>query len=648
MSNNSENTLQIGTVVNNKWVILEFITRGGMGEVYRAHQINLNRDVAIKTISKEWLESLEDNKEEIEIGLQRFRNEVQAMAQVRHTNILQIYDYGTSSIKKGEEDLSMEYIAMEYIPGGTLRTTMSEDGFYPEEDLTSDWLVSYFLPVLDGVQALHASGLIHRDLKPGNVLMDGKIPKIADFGLARSYQWRPVTQSIDVKGTPAYMSPEHFYDLRRTDHRADIYSLGKILFEAIDGKMTSKTIPFKQASLPNPYTPFFKKLDQIIQDATVEDRNERLESVEKFRDAILEAIGTVRSKRASEVSARTGHIAFLSHPKWIWSGIAVAIISIILMTLWHLLSEPGILSFRSEKPQITTQELAQTKPPEMAKAAPLLPTSRPQTFEAQDGVNMHLIPGGIVTLPENFGSDSGKTVNIDPFYMDETQVTNHQYVEFLNNILSNIIVEKGVVQSRGNIWLLLGEVIEGYEPIVFRRGKFYVNKPTHAPCPVLRVTAYGASAYALFYGRRLPTKAEWIYAVLEGDEPNEKSPRNGSLPAERLDTGNVMQEMMGGMHEKNQPPVRNSLNSSSIPSPVVLSKPNAFGIRGLNETISEWGLWTNKPSVNVKGEEMEYVILGGIGSNQAKEHTLTSIISRQPWEAFEEVGFRCALSATSL
>ncbi|MCK4819466.1 serine/threonine protein kinase, partial [bacterium] len=421
MSNNSENTLQIGTVINNKWVILEFIAKGGMGEVYRAHQLNLKRDVAIKIISREWLESLEDNEEEMEIGLQRFQNEVQAMAQVRHSNVLQIYDYGSFSIKKDEEDLSMEYIAMEYVPGGTLWSTMSEDGFYPEKDLTVDWLLNYFLPVLEGIDTLHEANIIHRDLKPGNVLMDGKTPKIADFGLARSSRMRPVTKSIDVKGTPAYMSPEHFMDLRRTDQRSDIYSLGKILFEAIDGKMSSEILPFKCASLPHPENPFFKKLDQIIQKATAEDRNSRFDSVDEFRDAILEAIGTETLKKPQEVSTRTGHIAFLYHPKWIWSGIAVAIISLMLMTLWHLLGEPGKSILKPQGPPVTTHEMAQPKPlisSEVSLSPPVSPESR---LIGKDEATLHLIPGGELVLPENFAPKAGQSVQVDYFYMDETE-----------------------------------------------------------------------------------------------------------------------------------------------------------------------------------------------------------------------------------
>jgi len=241
---NTSTILSAGMVLDDRYAILQFIGRGGMGEVYRAHQLNLNRDVAIKIISQEWLESLEDDEQEVECALDRFKREVEVMAQVRHPNVVQIYDYGSASIQKNGEELVVKYIAMEYIPGATLRFTMSEDGFSPEEDAIKTWIVDYFLPVLDGAQAMHKLGVVHRDLKPGNILLDDTTPKIADFGLARSCRLTPVTRSIDVKGSPLYMSPEHFVDLKRTDTRADIYSLGKILYEAIDGKISSETIPF--------------------------------------------------------------------------------------------------------------------------------------------------------------------------------------------------------------------------------------------------------------------------------------------------------------------------------------------------------------------------------------------------------------------
>ena len=336
MKKNEDIILEIGMVLNDKWAILEFIGKGGMGEVYRAHQLNLKRDVAIKVISRECLESFEGDEEEIVGTLERFRQEVQTMAQVRHKNILQIYDYGSASIRKGDEEDVVEYIVMEFIPGATLRFTMSEEGFYPEEDLTRDWVQDYFLPVLDGVQALHEAGIIHRDLKPENILLDGKTPKIADFGLARSSRVTPITRSVAVMGSPMYMSLEHFVDFRKTDQRADIYSLGKILYEAIDGQATSKALPFKSSSLPTPNSPFHRKLDRIIQEATAEDREKRTQSVESFRTAVVDAIDNSKSVKAPETSFLAGYLSAFGRGKWLLKGIAIAIIPIVTISAVHL------------------------------------------------------------------------------------------------------------------------------------------------------------------------------------------------------------------------------------------------------------------------------------------------------------------------
>ncbi len=279
-----------GEVIDGKWVILDFLGKGGMGEVYLAHQLNLDRRVAIKVISKQWINSFEGDIEAINSSLERFRREVQIMAQVRHPNVLQIHDYGTFAAKEGDQE-EIKYIVMEYVSGGDLRSSMSEEGFFPEEDRVKDWLSRYFLPLLEGVKALHGAGIIHRDLKPENVLLCENVPKIADFGLARSSQFKPITRSIEMQGTPFYKSPEHFLDLKRTDERTDIYALGKILYEALCGKGDPKQVPFKKAILPQAETPLFQKLDLIIQTATAEKREERFPSVQALSDALNEVVG---------------------------------------------------------------------------------------------------------------------------------------------------------------------------------------------------------------------------------------------------------------------------------------------------------------------------------------------------------------------
>jgi serine/threonine-protein kinase len=342
MSIGSCNIFETGAVINDKWVVLELIAKGAMGEIYLAHQLNLKRDVAIKVVSEEWLKDIDDDPEEIETAFERFRREVHAMAQVRHPNVLQIFDYGSTELKKDETDCPVEFIVMEYIPGDTLRFTMSEEGFYPEEDLTRAWLEEYFLPVLEGVKAIHGLDIVHRDLKPENILLDGTTPKIADFGLARSTRLKPVTQSMDVKGTAHYMSPEHFFDFRKADQRADIYSLGKILFEAVSGKIGEGTIPFKTVSLQKAETSFFQKLNMIIQDATAENKEERIKSVEQLRNVLLDALEILKKEKAQKISKKPGRLSYLHHPRLIWTGIVVAVVSVAAMTAWHLMGGCGV------------------------------------------------------------------------------------------------------------------------------------------------------------------------------------------------------------------------------------------------------------------------------------------------------------------
>ena len=117
-----KNTLfDTGSVIDSKWILIERVGKGGMGEVYRAHQLNLKRDVAIKIISEDILQELEETPDEVANAMQRLQVEVQTMAQVRHQNVLQIYDYGSVSVQQQGATKQVQYIAMEFVPGNTLR-----------------------------------------------------------------------------------------------------------------------------------------------------------------------------------------------------------------------------------------------------------------------------------------------------------------------------------------------------------------------------------------------------------------------------------------------------------------------------------------------------------------------------------------------
>lgn len=626
--------LEAGTVLENKWVILEFVGRGGMGEVYRAHQLNLKRDVAIKIISQEWLSSLNGEAEEIESALERFRREVQAMAQVRHPNVVQIYDYGSTTIRKGDEDIFVEYIAMEYIRGATLRFTMSDEGFSPDEDAIKTWLVNYFLPVLDGVQAVHEVGIAHRDLKPANVLLDGTTPKIADFGLARACNLKPVTRSMHILGSPPYMSPEQFTDLKRTDTRADIYSLGKILCEAIEGKFGSETIPFKSASLSQADTPFLQGLDMIIRQATAEERSQRIASVNPLKKTILDVLeetGKVH-RPVESASPRRFRIA----RRWLIAvGLSIVVLGVVVYYAYQRgKSSAPRSALRPSFTEPAQRPIIQTpQQPNTTEAPAPNQGLTPSSIRAKDGTTLRLIPGGDFTFPENFAEMAGTSVKVESFYLDENEVTNQQYVDFLNQVLTRLRVDNDTVRFNGEIWLLLGEALEGYEPIVFRDGKFIVYDPSFTAHPVVRVTPHGAAAYTRFYGLRLPTEVEWLHAVRLETESQE------TAPARKKGHSQGWMEM-GEMHEQMiQPSQKASQHASKLPSPVVVFEPNAYGVRGLRGNVSEWGIWTNSE----RRKSSKYVILAGLGD----ESKIIPALNRQPWEAFEEVGFRCAMSVAS-
>ncbi len=630
----STRIFKTGYVLNDKWVIIEFVGKGAMGEVYRAHQLNLKRDVAIKVISQEMLATLEDDPEEIETAIQRFRREVQAMARIRHHNVLQIFDYGSEIIHKDDRDVPVEYIAMEYIPGATLRFTMSEEGFYPEQDLIAAWLSDYFLPLLEGVEAIHTKDIAHRDLKPENVLMDGTTPKIADFGLACSISMQPVTQSLDVKGTPAYMSPEHFFDFKNADQQSDIYSLGKILYEAIDGKITSKVLPFKDAALSSPDTPFLQKLDRIIQDATKEKKEDRLKSVGDLRNAILEALNVLKTETEPDTSTSPKPFPLLYQSRFIWTGIVIAVLSVAAMGLWHLLGEP-----RGKKALLKKPETIQMKLPKSGSAGPLTPeTATPKAPEpvilGKDGMTLHFIPGGELKTGSKDTEDAGQNVQIAPFYMDEKMVTNHHFAEFLNEMKDRLKVENGIVKKNNEIWFYLGEGKAAHEQIIYKHGRFHLLDTQYAAYPVSRVTWYGASAYARHYGKRLLTEPEWEYVFSKHmtpvKQPSGKKADSPQINDSKTSTSSQTDTHMMDMHAT----FNASKSQSKTPAP-----------RELGENIKEWVIQndTGKQSFYETGskENISYPSLV-VETSQYPGQQFKNF--RYPWEAFADVGFRCAIS----
>src|SRR5215468_11889769 len=193
--------------------------RGGMGEVHRATQLSLGRTVAIKLLSTELAKD--------EAFVARFDKEAAALASLSHPNIVSILDKGRTP--------ETYFFVMEYIDGCSLREVMRSQTLDPGASLRAT------LQICRAVEYAHGRGVIHRDLKPENILFDeqaGGIPKVSDFGLAAFTNKNTpsrfhLTESHMAMGTFAYMAPEQRQDARTADHRADIYSLGVILFELL-------------------------------------------------------------------------------------------------------------------------------------------------------------------------------------------------------------------------------------------------------------------------------------------------------------------------------------------------------------------------------------------------------------------------------
>ena len=213
-----------GTVRVPGYDILGVLGHGGMGVVYQARHLVLNRLVALKMILSG---SHASGKE-----LARFRDEAAAVARLQHPNLVQIYDVG--------EHEGRPYLALEYVDGGSLDRLLRTRHLEPNEAARLTETLAR------AVHAVHQHGLIHRDLKPGNVLLtaDG-VPKITDFGLAKRLDsTQGKTMTGDVLGTPAYMAPEQAAGkLKDIGPATDVYALGAILYEMLTGRP-----PFSAAS----------------------------------------------------------------------------------------------------------------------------------------------------------------------------------------------------------------------------------------------------------------------------------------------------------------------------------------------------------------------------------------------------------------
>jgi serine/threonine protein kinase/tetratricopeptide (TPR) repeat protein/TolB-like protein len=215
--------IQPGSVLGERYEILKRLGEGGMGAVYKARDRELERLVALKVIRPE----LAGNPD----ILRRFKQELILARQVTHKNVIRIFDLGMADGRK--------FITMDYVEGRDLKSVLVERGKLPSEEA-----VSIIQQVCRGLEAAHAESVVHRDLKPQNIMVDadGRV-WVMDFGLARSMETAGLTRTGALMGTPDYMSPEQARG-EKVDARSDLFSLGIIFYEMLTGQL-----PFQADSM---------------------------------------------------------------------------------------------------------------------------------------------------------------------------------------------------------------------------------------------------------------------------------------------------------------------------------------------------------------------------------------------------------------
>jgi hypothetical protein len=280
-------TLPVERTVDGKYQLERVIGTGGMGTVYEATDLRLGRRVALKVLLARNFGN--------PAALRRFEREAQAAARLRHPNIVTVHDYGTL----GSEGA---YLVMELLQGTTLRAEIDRAGTLPPP-VAADW----FDQILAGVGAAHAAGVIHRDLKPDNVIVTRdsqarEVLKILDFGLAKlSFGEPPDPKSLTVPGTVLgtlrYMSPEQLSG-EHTDERSDVFSIGVLVAEALIGRhpfQAPTTAAMVTGILQEPFRvpgegAEVKELDRVLQRCLAKDRTDRYATVAEARRELIPAI----------------------------------------------------------------------------------------------------------------------------------------------------------------------------------------------------------------------------------------------------------------------------------------------------------------------------------------------------------------------
>ncbi|MFA7761447.1 protein kinase [Streptomyces sp. NPDC048723] len=287
-----------GSLAGGRYQLRDLLGAGGMASVYLAYDSALDRQVAIKTLHSDL--GREQSFRE------RFRREAQAVAKLSHTNIVSVFDTGEGEVTFGGaaagDATVMPYIVMEYVEGRPLGSVLEED-IRQYGAMPADKALKVTADVLAALETSHEMGLVHRDIKPGNVMVNKRgVVKVMDFGIARAMQSgvTSMTQTGMVVGTPQYLSPEQALG-RGVDARSDLYSVGIMLFQLLTGRIPFdadsplaiayahvQEEPVAPSSINRSLTP---AMDALVARALKKNPNERFPTAAAMGDEVARVLG---------------------------------------------------------------------------------------------------------------------------------------------------------------------------------------------------------------------------------------------------------------------------------------------------------------------------------------------------------------------
>jgi serine/threonine protein kinase len=313
----------IGTVLSGRYRLEAKLGSGGMSTVYLARDTTLDRPVAVKVMHREMSEQADQ--------LERFRQEARAVAKLSHPNVVSVIDAG--------QDGGYPYIVFEYVEGETLKARINRIGALDVQEA-----LAYAIEIARGLTVAHARQLVHRDIKPQNVLIDAEgRAKLTDFGISRQLEQDGMTATGRVLGTTDYVAPEQAMG-RGTDQRSDIYSLGVVLYEMFTGevpfaadsqvgvamKHVNEELPDVQAVRPE----LSAASALVVERATAKDPAQRYADIGEMIDDLSTALEVEAARAGSTTGEATSVLEAVppakrklsSRARWSWAGIAVLLL----------------------------------------------------------------------------------------------------------------------------------------------------------------------------------------------------------------------------------------------------------------------------------------------------------------------------------